>query len=113
VLNCIFEEYKIHLVAVSAVIVFEHSIENLHELVSVLDFLIELDRGLKLEEVTEHNFLLDEDYVMLHVDSEASVKELDNQVSEPGLVLVIDKTIEEYSLSLVNPEFRHNFRVLH
>jgi hypothetical protein len=111
-LYSIFEEYKVHLVAIGAVVVLKHSCEYLHELVSVLDFLIELDRSLKLEEVSKHDLLLDEDSIMLHVHSETSVEELTNQVSEPGLVIVIDKTIEEHTLGFIHPQLGQGLRAL-
>jgi hypothetical protein len=107
----IFEEYKVHLVAVCAVVVLKHSCEYLHELVSVLDFLIELDRSLKLEEVSKHDLFLHKDIIVLHVHSETSVEELTNQVSEPGLVFIIDKTIEEHTLGFIDPQLGQGLRV--
>lgn len=49
---------------------------------------------------------------MLNVNAEASVEQLNDQFREPKFVFVIDQTIIEHTLRLIDPQLCHNFRVL-
>jgi hypothetical protein len=49
---------------------------------------------------------------MLNVNAEASVEEFNDQFSEPELIFVVDQTIIEHALRLIDPQLCHCFRVL-
>lgn len=92
-LKSVIEQHEVHLVRVGQVVLVETAVELLKQFTFVVERLIELDRGVKLEQVTELELLEKLFFIWRHL--EVLTKQLNDKFLEPLAIAVTDQSIVE------------------